>query len=217
MKPVGVLRFPGTNCDRDVWNALALAGHDPQWVWHQDRIDINNYSAFVLPGGFSYGDYLRSGALAAKAQAMRDVKVAADKGYPVIGICNGFQILCETQLLPGALLRNEKLRFIDRWVKVKNQSSTTVIKAFEKSKVYKMPIAHADGRYHIDAEGLKSLQDNDQIWWSYEEENPNGSIQQIAGVTNKAKNVAALMPHPERAIESWMGSDDGKSFFNWNF
>lgn len=215
MKPVGVLRFPGTNCDRDVWNAFNDNEVPTEWVWHQDRININDFSAFILPGGFSYGDYLRSGALAAKAQAMNDVRQAAQKGYPIIGICNGFQILCESGLLPGALLRNEKLRFKDSWVLLKNQNSHLVIKNYEKGKNYSMPIAHADGRYHISDEGLKQLQDNEQIWWTYEGENPNGSVSSIAGVMNKNKNVAALMPHPERAMYSWMGSDDGANFFAW--
>jgi phosphoribosylformylglycinamidine synthase I len=210
---VGVLRFPGTNCDRDVFEALETAGRKPEWLWHQDQFDSKKHEALFLPGGFSYGDYLRSGALAARSPAMNSVREAAIRGVPVLGICNGFQILCEAGLLPGALVRNRGLRFIDDWVELKlaNSNSAFAANAAKGAKA-RLPIAHADGRFVIDDAGLKTLQDRGQIWWTYET-NPNGAAADIAGVMNEKKNVAALMPHPERAVHEWMGGTDGQGFF----
>lgn len=211
MKKVGVVRFLGTNCDRDVWQAIEWAGHQPEWLWHQDHFDPNSVDAIVIPGGFSYGDYLRCGALASKAPVMTDVRKAADQGTPVLGICNGFQILCESGLLPGALVRNQSLRFCDRWVELELKNSSSAW-AKPLTKV-RLPIAHGEGRYVTTEEGLKQLEDQGQIWWTYKE-NPNGSLANIAGVLNAQKNVAGLMPHPERAIADWMGESHGLQFFS---
>jgi phosphoribosylformylglycinamidine synthase I len=214
--PVGVLRFPGTNCDRDVFAALQAHVHDPsqvRWLWHADQFDAKEYRALFLPGGFSYGDYLRSGALAARSPAMNSVREAAAKGIPILGICNGFQILCEAGLLPGVLIRNRELRFIDDWVELKLESNQpNFARSLTVGSRVRLPIAHADGRYYAEGDELKRLQDQGQIWWSYTD-NPNGAWADIAGVMNKTKNVAALMPHPERALYSWMGGTDGGPFF----
>jgi phosphoribosylformylglycinamidine synthase I len=212
-KAVGVLRFPGTNCDRDVWAAAEAAGLKPEWLWHADLFDAGKYAALFLPGGFSYGDYLRAGALAARAPAMKSVHEAAAKGVPILGICNGFQILCEAGLLPGVLIRNKSLRFNDQWVELtQNAVHGQFLKSSRKGARLRLPVAHADGRYFVEDDEHKRLQDQEQIWFRYEQ-NPNGSIGDIAGVMNKAKNVAALMPHPERALFDWMGSTDGLGFF----
>jgi phosphoribosylformylglycinamidine synthase len=212
--PVGVLRFPGTNCDRDVFEAVTSQGTRAEWLWHGDRFDPKGYRALVLPGGFSYGDYLRAGALAARSPVLESAREAAARGVPVLGICNGFQILCEAGLLPGVLIRNQGLRFIDDWMELNLVNSqphfgrrmTAGIRA-------RLPIAHADGRFYIEEDGLKRLQDRGQIWWTFTN-NPNGAVADIAGVMNEAKNVAALMPHPERAMYEWMGGTDGAAFFD---
>jgi phosphoribosylformylglycinamidine synthase len=207
---VGVVRFPGTNCDRDVFEAVGLAGAEAVWLWHADLFDAKAYQALILPGGFSYGDYLRSGALAARAVAMKSVREAASAGVPILGICNGFQILCEAGLLPGALTRNRGLRFVDTWVDLKKVGGKTVFgRGVANGDGLRIPIAHADGRFVISDDALKSARDRDQVWLEYKE-NPNGSISDIAGITNEAGNVAALMPHPERAFHEWMGGVDGR-------
>lgn len=210
-KPVvGVIRFPGTNCDRDVFEAVALSGAEPRWLWHADLFDVKPLAAVILPGGFSYGDYLRSGALAARAVAMRSVREAAERGTPVLGICNGFQILCEAGLLPGALSRNRGLRFIDRWVELEKHTGHTPFgAALKRGEKLRIPIAHADGRYIVSDDEMKRLEDRGQIWLRYLG-NPNGSIGDIAGVTGDKGQVAALMPHPERAYFDWMGGADGR-------
>lgn len=208
---VGVVRFPGTNCDRDVFEAVGDAGAEATWLWHEDLFDSKAYQALILPGGFSYGDYLRSGALAARAVAMKSVREAAAGGVPVLGICNGFQILCEAGLLPGALSRNRGLRFIDSWVDLKKAGGRTPFgAALSKGTTLRIPIAHADGRFVISDDALKAARDRDQVWLEYQGENPNGSIANIAGITNEAGNVAGLMPHPERAFHDWMGGSDGR-------
>lgn len=212
--PVGILRFPGTNCDRDVFEAVQAKGGNPQWLWHADRFDAKAYRALILPGGFSYGDYLRAGALAARSPVMESTREAAARGVPVLGICNGFQILCEAKLLPGVLIRNQGLRFIDDWVDLKLTGNHPYFgKALAKGVSARLPIAHADGRYYVEDDELKRLQDREQIWWTYQR-NPNGAIHDIAGVMNEARNVAALMPHPERAMYEWMGGTDGAAFFD---
>jgi phosphoribosylformylglycinamidine synthase subunit PurQ / glutaminase len=213
MSRVGILRFPGTNCDRDIWKSIELKGQKPQWLWYQDRFNPQDFDSYLLPGGFSYGDYLRSGALAALSPAMESLKEANELGKPIFGICNGFQILCEAGLLPGALMRNESGRFIDQWVdlKLENKSLWSPYKEGEK---FSMPMAHADGRYFINEEGFKKLKSNKQIWLTYEK-NPNGSVANIAGVMNDKKNVVGMMPHPDRALFEWMGSCDGLKFFDW--
>lgn len=211
---VGILRFPGTNCDRDVWQAVVVAKQTPNWLWHTDRFDWKAYGALIIPGGFSFGDYLRTGALAAMSPVMESVREAVQKGVPVLGICNGFQILCEAKLLPGILIRNESLKFRDRWVEIKMEQTNHWSQKLKKNQTVKLPIAHGDGRYYVENELLKKIKDQEQIWCKYSD-NPNGSIDNIAGVMNEAKNVAAMMPHPERAILNWMGSNDGFKFFEW--
>lgn len=212
--PVGVLRFPGTNCDRDVFEAVASQGATPQWLWHADRFDPKGYRALILPGGFSYGDYLRAGALAARSPVMESAREAAKRGVPILGICNGFQILCEAKLLPGVLIRNQGLRFIDDWVELKLAGQQPhFAKRLAPGVKARLPIAHADGRFFAEDDELKRLHDNAQVWWTYSN-NPNGAAHDIAGVMNEAKNVAALMPHPERAMHEWMGGTDGAAFFD---
>lgn len=202
---VGITRFLGTNCDRDVWQAVEALGHQPQWLWHEDQFNPKDFDAYVVPGGFSYGDYLRCGALAAKAPVMKSLSEAAAKGAPILGICNGFQILTEARLLPGVLVRNESRKFIDKWVTLKPAGRSVW---FSGKQPLRLPIAHGEGRFV--SENLDKLADKGQIWLTYEE-NPNGSLNDIAGVTNEKGNVAALMPHPERAIFDWMGGEDGRA------
>ncbi len=212
-KAIGVLQFPGTNCDRDVFGAIESLGLKAQWLWHQDQFSAQDFEALVLPGGFSYGDYLRSGALAARAPAMKSVREAAGHGTPILGICNGFQVLCEAELLPGALLKNNHGRFNDVWATLSLKNSQSFFaKAVKSEQKVRIPVAHGDGRYFAPEDELKRLWDQGQVWWTYEQ-NPNGSLDDIAGVMNAQKNVCALMPHPERAIHEWMGSVDGCAFF----
>ncbi len=210
-KKIGIVRFLGTNCDRDVWQAVVNAGHEPEWLWYKDQFDIKNYKALIIPGGFSYGDYLRCGALAARSEVMKSVREAADKGYPVLGICNGFQILCEAHLLPGTLVQNNHLRFTDQWVELNLESAKSPFFKSTNEKI-RLPVAHGEGRFYIDQDKVQKLFDDEQVWWTYEN-NPNGSLENIAGVMNETKNVAALMSHPERAIEEFMGGTDGRLFF----
>ncbi len=213
-QPVGVIRFPGTNCDRDVFEAVQMVGLKAEWLWHLDRFEPKKFSAIILPGGFSFGDYLRAGALAARSSVMDSVREAASFGVPVLGICNGFQILCESHLLPGALVKNESLRFQDEWVDLKLVTPHKSFGSKLKSEAsLRLPIAHGEGRFYAKEDELKRLWDNQQIWFTYKQ-NPNGSLQDIAGVMSDNKNVAALMPHPERAMQSWMGSEDGRSIFD---
>ncbi len=213
MSRVGVLRFPGTNCDRDIWKSIELKNKTPEWLWYEDSFDPKAYDAYLVPGGFSYGDYLRSGALAALSPAVDSLKEAGELGKPIFGICNGFQSLCESGLLPGDLMRNESGRFIDQLVDLKLQNSSQWA-PYETGKVFRMPMAHADGRFFINEDGLQSLKNNKQIWLTYES-NPNGSVENIAGIMNEKKNVVGMMPHPDRALFDWMGSTDGLQFFDW--
>lgn len=222
-KRVVVARFPGTNCDRDVFTAAKLAGLEPEFIWYRDRFDTSAYQGVFIPGGFSFGDYLRTGALAARTPLMDSVRHFAKSGGPVLGICNGFQILTESGLLPGVLVRNEKRRFKDAWVDLKlvhenpffgpkKVPATEALLPDSKSITVRLPIAHGEGRYFTTEDELKLLYDRGQVWLKYGE-NPNGSVDAIAGVTNLEKNVAGLMPHPERGMADWMGSCDGFSFF----
>jgi len=211
MKRVGVLRFLGTNCDQDVFQAVAQVGLKPEFIWYQDQFKWSDYQALLLPGGFSHGDYLRSGALAARAPVISSLREAAKHGVPILGICNGFQILCEARLLPGALLKNVHLRFVDKWVTLKRHARQTQFVGSDLDQAH-LPVAHGDGRYFISETEKQDLYDNDQIWWTYQQ-NPNGSVDDIAGVINREGNVAGLMPHPERAMAEWMGSPDGRPFF----
>jgi len=214
-----VIVFPGSNCDRDVAVAIKnISGHRPQMVWHKET-SINQSDLIVVPGGFSYGDYLRCGAMASTSPIMQDVVKKAKEGVPVLGICNGFQILIESGLLDGALMRNSSLSFIcrDILIKPKNQSSVFT----KKTQVAKMPIAHNEGNFFVTSEQLKKIQDNDQIAFQYcdengnisEHSNPNGSLENIAGILNENKNVLGMMPHPERAAELAHGCEDGKTIF----
>ena len=214
-----VIVFPGSNCDRDVAVAIKnISGHQPQMVWHKES-SINQSDLIVVPGGFSYGDYLRCGAMASTSPIMQDVVKKAKEGVPVLGICNGFQILIESGLLDGALMRNSSLSFIcrDILIKPKNQSSVFT----KKTQVAKMPIAHNEGNFFVNSEQLKKIQDNDQIAFQYcdengnvsEHSNPNGSLENIAGILNENKNVLGMMPHPERAAELAHGCEDGKTIF----
>ncbi len=211
---VGVLQFPGTNCEYDTEYAFKKLGCEVDIIWHKDSIKTS-YDLVVVAGGFSYGDYLRSGAIAKFSPVMDSVKEYAKKGGRVLGICNGFQILTESRLLPGALKRNENLHFISKHHHLKVESnSNDFLKKLNKGDIVNIPIAHHDGNYYIDEDSLKELWDNEQVLLTYCDKNgnvlnPNGSVDSIAGVCNKDKNVFGLMPHPERAMEKLLGSDDG--------
>lgn len=212
MKPVAVVHFPGTQCDQDVIKAIKLLKYPVKKIGHVDRLSPKDYSAFILPGGFSYGDYLRAGALAVHSQAMQDIYKAAKEGRPILGICNGFQILCEAGLLEGTLQVNQTMRFIDGWVELELLHPCSVWGGTQINKTVCIPIAHKEGRFYASEEQMKMLQDQNLIWWKYKN-NPNGSLENIAGIMNKEKNVAGLMPHPERAMAEWMGGTAGISFF----
>ena len=212
---VSVVQFPGTNCEYDTRYAFEKLGATVEIVWHKETSFASNTDLVVIAGGFSYGDYLRSGAIARFAPVMDAVAKHASQGGKVLGICNGFQVLTESRLLPGALKRNEGLHFLSKHhhLKVVNNSNDFLSK-LSINDVVNIPIAHHDGNYYIDEDGKKSLYDNEQVLLYYCDENgnisnPNGSIDSIAGVCNAQKNVFGLMPHPERAMESILGSDDG--------
>lgn len=214
----GVIQFPGSNCDQDAYYAIRDVLEQPvEYIWHQES-DVRNYDCVILPGGFSYGDYLRTGAIARFSPVMNAVQEFAERGGLVIGICNGFQILCEAHLLPGALLTNNTLRFRCKYVhlRVENDSSSFT-HLCQRGQVLRIPIAHHSGCYYCETETLKELEDNDRILLRYcdkdgsvtEEANPNGSVSNIAGIINARGNVAGMMPHPERAVEELLGSTDG--------
>jgi len=212
---VSVLQFPGTNCEYDTKYAFEKLGAEVVIVWHEETTLPEGTDLVVIPGGFSYGDYLRSGALAKFAPIMNSVKIYANNGGNVLGICNGFQILTETGLLPGALKRNDNLHFISKYhyLKVINNNNTFLEK-LNVGEVVNIPIAHHDGNFFIEKDGLEELEKNDQILLQYcnekgENQVLNGSVNQIAGICNKEKNVFGLMPHPERAMEMLLGCEDG--------
>ena len=214
----GVVVFPGSNCDHDAWYALGQVLRQPvEFLWHQSE-EVKGFDAILLPGGFSYGDYLRTGAIARFSPVMRAVEKFARGGGLVLGICHGFQILCEAGLLPGVLQRNAGLRFVCKQVHVRVETTDTAFTATARpGQVLQMPIAHGDGNYFCDQATLADLERNHQIVFRYtaadgREEaaaNPNGSLANIAGVCNRERNVVGLMPHPERAVETALGSDDG--------
>lgn len=215
-----VLVFPGSNCDVDMYHALEESiGADVDYVWHDDQ-DLSAYDGILIPGGFSYGDYLRTGAIAQFAPIMKEVHKAAEEGKLVLGVCNGFQILLESGLLPGAMRHNETLKFhcFQTPLKVIN-NQTAFTSQYEQDEVISIPVAHGEGNYYCDQATLKTLQDNKRIVFRYEK-NPNGSIDDIAGIINEKGNVLGMMPHPERAVEKLLGSTDGKRLFesilaNW--
>ncbi len=221
----GVIVFPGSNCDRDMYNALQEdLGHEVVMLWHKDR-DLSMFDTddcIVLPGGFSYGDYLRCGALARFSPMMEQVVNFANVGGKVLGVCNGFQILCESGLLPGALLQNDHQKFVCKNVYIKNEFGDNIISQSIKGNTLQIPVAHGDGRYYADAATMKSLQENGQIVFRYAQAdgtvhldaNPNGSMDNIAGICNATKNVFGMMPHPERACSDALGNIDGRGILN---
>jgi phosphoribosylformylglycinamidine synthase I len=211
---VGVVTFPGSNCDHDVFHVLnRVCGAEARYVWHKDRLPAG-LDAVVLPGGFSYGDYLRCGALARFSPVMEDVIGFAKGGGPVLGICNGFQILCECGLLPGVLLRNASLKFICQDVLVEVQGTATPITAGLRGQKLRMPIAHAEGNFFADADTLDRLEADGQVVFRYVGGAPNGAARDIAGIAGGPRmNVVGLMPHPERASEAILGSADGRKLF----
>jgi phosphoribosylformylglycinamidine synthase subunit PurQ / glutaminase len=209
-----VIVFPGSNCDIDMYHAVKdELGEEAEYVWH-DAESLEGYDAVLLPGGFSYGDYLRSGAIAQFSNVMKEVVKAGEAGKPILGVCNGFQILLEAGLLPGAMRRNDSLKFICKQVELKVENSETMFSAgYEKGEVITIPVAHGEGNYYCDEETLSSLKANNQIVFTYEGENPNGSLENIAGIINERGNVLGMMPHPERAVDELLGGADGLKLF----
>ena len=218
----GIVRFPGSNSDEDAFHAVTdVLGQEAVWLWHKDH-DLKGSDVIILPGGFSYGDYLRAGAIARFSPIMREVVAHADRGGPVIGICNGFQIACEAGLLPGALLRNQNLQFVSDLVRVRVENTETKFSnQYTPGQVLRMPIAHGDGRFTADTDTIDRLEQTGQVVFRYvnaageveSATDPNGSMRGIAGIVNERGNVLGLMPHPERAAEAVVGSDDGVGVF----
>lgn len=218
----GVVVFPGSNCDYDCYHVLKhVLRKDTDFVWHKDK-DVSRYDCIVLPGGFSYGDYLRTGSIARFSPVMEAVQKHADKGKLVIGICNGFQILLEAGLLPGAMLRNESLQFVCKYVNLRVENSDTPFtRKIKKGEVLQIPIAHGEGNYFADASTVAALNKNQQVLVRYcdlkgettKAANPNGSLENIAGICNVKRNVFGLMPHPERCSEKELGYTDGLKIF----
>ena len=219
----GVVVFPGSNCDHDAYHVISKhVGQPVSFVWHKET-DLTGYDALIIPGGFSYGDYLRAGALARFSPVMASVKEFAARGGMVLGICNGFQILCEAGLLPGALIRNRGMHFVCAHINVRVETTNTPFtNELRRDAVLRIPIAHAEGNYVCDDATLAELQQEDRIVFRYcdaegqitDEANPNGARDNIAGICNRARNVMGLMPHPERACEDLLGSADGRGVFH---
>ena len=209
MKPrVGIVVFPGSNCELDVQHASAVLGAEPIMVWHADS-ELPDVDLVVLPGGFAHGDYLRTGALARFSPIMDAVREHADRGGFVLGICNGFQILCEAGMLPGALLKNNGLKFLCKWVTLRvDRPGTAFTSRASEGQELRIPINHFEGNWYVEPDELRRLRANDQVVLRYED-NPNGSVDDVAGICNEAGNVFGLMPHPERACEPLLGSEDG--------
>lgn len=221
MMRFGVVIFPGSNCDQDCFYASKVVDQDVSYIWHHET-NLSGYDCVILPGGFSYGDYLRTGAVAKFSPVMGALVDYAKKGNLVIGICNGFQILLEAGLLPGAMLRNRDLKFICKYVNLRVENDyTPFTNKCLPGETLKMPIAHNEGNYYVDPETLETMRQNNQIILRYcdsrgnvtDDSNPNGSLENIAGVSNADHNVFGMMPHPERAIEGVLGSDDGRKIF----
>ncbi len=211
---IAVIVFPGSNCDIDLYEALkTVCGADVDYVDHQ-QTSLAGYDAVMLPGGFSYGDYLRAGAIARFANIMPEVKRLADEGKPVFGTCNGFQILTEAGLLPGALKKNDSQNFVCKTTPLEVVNNQTIFTSqYQEHERINLPIAHADGSYFADQATLDELETNHQVVFRYAEENPNGSLNNIAGICNRAGNVLGMMPHPERAVEEILGNTDGLRVF----
>jgi phosphoribosylformylglycinamidine synthase subunit PurQ / glutaminase len=209
----GVVIFPGSNCDHDCYYVIeSVIGKPVEFIWHQDTV-LNGFDAVILPGGFAYGDYLRTGALAKFSPVMPAVREFAAKGGMVIGICNGFQILCEAGLLPGALLKNVGMKYVCKFLYLRTETTNTPFtNTLSKGQLLHIPIGHGDGNYFAETETLKRVEDNDQVVFRYVE-NPNGSIHDIAGIVNEKRNVLGMMPHPDRSSEEILGSADGKRIF----
>ncbi|MCT4795609.1 phosphoribosylformylglycinamidine synthase subunit PurQ [Exiguobacterium alkaliphilum] len=208
-----VIVFPGSNCDLDMYHAVKdVMGEEAEYVFHT-KTSLDGYDGVLLPGGFSYGDYLRCGAIAQFSPIMSEVKRFAEEGRPVFGVCNGFQVLVETGLLPGALMRNRDLKFMCKTVELKVENNETMFTSdYALGETIRIPIAHGEGNYYCDEETLEMLRANGQIVFTYTD-NPNGSAADIAGITNAQGNVLGMMPHPERAVERLLGSEDGKRLF----
>lgn len=209
-----VIVFPGSNCDVDMYHAVIdELGEEAEYVWHT-QTSLDGYDAILLPGGFSYGDYLRCGAIARFSPIMEAVKQAAIEGKPVLGVCNGFQVLLEAGLLPGAMQRNNGLKFICRPTSLRVETTNSPFtSAYEEGEVITIPIAHGEGNYYCDDETMAELKRNNQILFTYAGSNPNGSREDIAGIMNEQGNVLGMMPHPERAVSELLGCDDGLKLF----
>ena len=218
----GIVTFPGSNCDYDAYHAVAdVLGEEAFYIWHKDH-DLQGADVVILPGGFSYGDYLRAGAIARFSPVMREVREHAERGGPVLAICNGFQIACEAGLLPGALMRNASLRYVCDWMRLRVENAETLFTSqYAKGQVLRIPIAHGEGRYTADAETLARLEGEGRVVFRYvnaaghqdERSNPNGAMNDIAGIVGERGNVLGMMPHPERAADPLLGSDDGRALF----
>lgn len=213
-----VIEFPGSNCDRDMLNGALLTGMEAHYIDYRET-SLEGFDGVLIPGGFSFGDYLRCGAMARVAKIVPEVKRLAQEGKPVLGVCNGFQILTEIGLLPGALMHNTSHKFICRNESLKVRNHTKFTSLYEDNEMVVYPIAHGEGNYYCSEETLKELKDNNQIILTYLD-NPNGSLEDIAGIVNKEGNVCGMMPHPERAMDELLGTEDGKRIFqsmleNW--
>lgn len=210
-----VITFPGSNCDRDMFTTLRdITGKEPAKIWHADTQLPKGLDLIALPGGFSYGDYLRSGAMSAKSPIMQQVIKAAKGGTYILGVCNGFQILTEAGLLPGTLMRNRGLKFICKTVSLKVENNDAAFtKDYDEGQLINIPIAHHDGNYFADKETLKKIEDNGQVAFRYANDNPNGSINDIAGIFSADKRILGMMPHPERASDELTGGIDGRALF----
>jgi len=208
-----VIVFPGSNCDVDMYHVIKdELGQDVEYVWH-DQTSLDGFDAILLPGGFSYGDYLRCGAIAGMSNVIPALKKANEAGKPILGVCNGFQVLTETGLLPGVLLRNNNIKFVCKTVNLRVENNETIFTGmYQKGETVKIPVAHGEGNYYCDGATLAGLRENGQIVFTYGK-NPNGSLDNIAGITNKRGNVLGMMPHPERAVDTLLGSDDGLRLF----